>query len=257
MRFPIALLVALIAGTPHLLHAEAEASLRGSITAMQEQHRIAEEAGLDVYQTAAQIRAATDRGELVPLEGDENYEIAELVSFPYVNAAIRLFVERLGAQYHEACGQKLVVTSGTRPVNEQPANSHALSVHPTGMAVDLRVSDRASCRSWLEETLLSLETKGLLNVTREYRPPHYHLAIFPDQYRSYADSLMAVERTLAEAAERAAMARLAAASSPLAAQRSKPESPSSSLEAGLVFAVGAVLLLTGVGVRRFRRNPGR
>ncbi|MDQ3606139.1 MAG: hypothetical protein M3418_08165, partial [Gemmatimonadota bacterium] len=86
------------------------------------------------------------------------------------------------------------------PRSAQPGNSHRLSVHPTGMAVDLRISNSAACRAWLESVLLSLESKGLLDVTREQRPPHYHIAVFPEPYRAHiarleADSLGAALAT--------------------------------------------------------------
>src|SRR5690606_4402484 len=90
--------------------------------------------------------------------------------------------------------EKLVVTSLTRPASSQPRNSHALSVHPTGMAVDLRISQRAASREWLENTLLSLEADGLLDVTRERNPPHYHVALFPEAYMAHVERLLERER---------------------------------------------------------------
>jgi hypothetical protein len=127
-------------------------------------------------------------GLLVPLKGNGTYELAR-VSYPYARPAVRTFVDRLSAQYHRACGEVLVVTSLTRPDDEQPRNASAESVHPAGMAVDLRVSNNAKCRSWLEKTLLALETRGVLDATRERRPPHYHIAIFPTRYLHYVAQL--------------------------------------------------------------------
>jgi hypothetical protein len=57
-----------------------------------------------------------------------------------------LFVKRLAGQYRAACGERLVVTSLTRPASLQPRNASDRSVHPTGMAVDLRVPPTSSCR---------------------------------------------------------------------------------------------------------------
>jgi hypothetical protein len=122
------------------------ASLRGSPAAMVEQNRVAKDHGLAFFRTPDDIRTAVSRGELEELTGNDDYAVADFVSFPYLQPAVKLFVERLAAQYREACGQKLVVTSAVRPSSGQPRNAHALSVHPAGMAVDLRVSDRASCR---------------------------------------------------------------------------------------------------------------
>jgi hypothetical protein len=180
------------------------ATLRGSPGAMREQHSVALQHGLDFYRTAGEIREAAARGDLVPLEGDETYEVADFVSHPYVQPEARLFVERLARQYHEACGQQLVVTSATRAIDEQPWNAHRLSVHPTGMAVDFRVSMEAECREFMEAAMLGMETRGLINGIREFRPPHYHIAIYPYQYAAYAAERIAEEE--AEAARLAALA---------------------------------------------------
>ena len=99
-----------------------------------------------------------------------------------------LFLERLGKQYREACGEPLVVTSLTRPKSRQPRNASPRSVHPTGMAVDLRRSWNRNCRGWLEAVLLHLEGQGVLEATREMRPPHYHVAVFPEPYARYVES---------------------------------------------------------------------
>jgi LysM repeat protein len=163
-------------------------SIRGSPQAMQQQNRIALQHDYTFLQTAAQVRSFVDAGYLVKLPGNADYALAS-VSYPYARPAVKLFVERLASQYRAACGERLVVTSLTRPVREQPRNASALSVHPAGMAVDLRVSGRAACRNWLERTLLSLERQGVLNAIRENRPPHYHVALYPNQYTTYVAQL--------------------------------------------------------------------
>jgi LysM repeat protein len=163
-------------------------SLRGSPQAMQQQNRIARQHDFTFIQTGAEVRRFVDAGYLVRLPGNADYDLAS-VSYPYARPAVKLFVERLASQYRAACGEKLVVTSLTRPVREQPNNASALSVHPAGMAVDLRVSGRAACRNWLERTLLSLERQGVLNAIRENRPPHYHVALYPNQYTQYVARL--------------------------------------------------------------------
>ncbi|HUG98101.1 MAG TPA: DUF5715 family protein [Gammaproteobacteria bacterium] len=167
--------------------AEAQ-SLRGSTQAMQRQHTVAQQHDYSFLRTSSQVHRFVSSGLLEPLRGNANYELAG-VSHPYARPAVRLFVERLSAQYRAACGEKLVVTSLTRPVLNQPRNASDLSVHPAGMAVDLRVSSRSACRRWLEQTLLSLEQRGVLDATRENRPPHYHVALFPNRYSSYVAQL--------------------------------------------------------------------
>jgi len=56
------------------------------------------------------------------------------------------------------------------------------------MAVDVRRSNSRSCRSWLEGVLLSLESGGVLEATRESYPPHYHIAVYPQPYARYVAS---------------------------------------------------------------------
>ena len=163
--------------------AEAQ-TLRGSTSTMQRQNRVAQDHDFTFLRTSAQVRRFVGSGYLERLNGNANYALAR-VSHPYARPAVRLFVERLSAQYRAACGEKLVITSLTRPVLEQPRNASDLSVHPAGMAVDLRISRNRSCVRWLERTLLSLEKQGVLDATRERRPPHYHVALFPKPYSRY------------------------------------------------------------------------
>jgi hypothetical protein len=194
------LLAAVLSAVPLTqLHAEVTPSLRGSPAGMQVQNRIAKAHGLAFYRTHAEILDAFHAGDLLALRGSEDYEVAGFVDLPYLHPSAILFVERLSAQYREACGQKLVVTSAVRATADQPPNAHALSVHPAGMAVDLRVSDRAECRRWLEDAILGMERRGLVDGIREYNPPHYHVAVFPKQYMEYA-----LERAAREAEQLAA-----------------------------------------------------
>jgi len=183
------------------------ATLRGSPGAMREQHSVAEQHGLDFYRTADQIQAAVASGDLVPLPGNEHYEVADFVSYPYAQPEARLFVERLAQQYHARCGEQLVVTSATRAIEEQPWNAHRLSVHPTGMAIDFRVSMEAECREFMEAAILGMEARGLINGIREFRPPHYHIAIYPYQYAAYAAERIAEEEVEAARLQQLAEAR--------------------------------------------------
>ncbi len=165
---------------------------------MREQNSIARQHDYSFLRTSSQVRRFVDLGLLVKLPGNADYELAK-VSFPYARPAVKLFIERLARQYHAACGERLVVTSLTRPEARQPRNASNLSVHPAGMAVDLRVSRSQACRSWLESTLLSLEKQNVLDATRERYPPHYHVAVFPQPYEGYVAALERREARLARA----------------------------------------------------------
>ena len=176
-------------------------TLRGSLSSMVRQNRVAREHDYTFLRTGTDVNRYVDRGYLVPIRGNANYELAR-VSFPYARPQVHTFLQRLSAQYRAACGEQLVVTSLTRPQTRQPRNASSRSVHPTGMAIDLRVSRQRSCRSWLEQTLLSLESRGVLDATREHRPPHYHIALFPDEYEEYVGQVATAAQPRAEDAAR-------------------------------------------------------
>lgn len=159
-------------------------SLVGSRDSMLRQSHGAREHDFTYLKTSSQVREFARRGLLVRLSGNSDYRLAS-VSFPYARPEVKLFIERLSDQYRAACGERLVVTSLTRPTTRQPPNASHLSVHPTGMAVDLRRSNRSSCREWLESTLLLLEEKDVVEATRERHPPHYHVTVFPASYTQY------------------------------------------------------------------------
>lgn len=174
----------------HGTYADAPVSLYGSPASMTHQNRIAKHAGLTFVSDPAEVERLIEAGELVPLEGNANYRVKKTVSFPYARPAMRLFIERLSEQYREGTGEQLVVTSLIRPQSRQPRNSHKLSVHPTGIAVDLRISRHGKSRQWLESVLLKLERQGLLDITRERWPPHYHVALFPEAYLDHVEELI-------------------------------------------------------------------
>lgn len=165
-------------------------SLRGSSSSMGRQARSAAEHDYTYLRNPAHVRTFVKRGWLVPVHSNADFMLAG-VSFPYARPEVRTFIRRLGQQYRRACGERLVVTSLTRPKSHQPSNASRRSVHPTGMALDLRRSGNSKCRRWLESVLLSLERKRLLEATYERRPPHYHVALFPKPYARYVARLQA------------------------------------------------------------------
>lgn len=180
LSFFAAAAVAAFIAQPRPAHAQ---SLRGSGASVERMYRYAVRDGLDFYETSAGVRRAVERGELVSLRGGE-YALHR-VNFPYALPATKSFVERLADQYERGCGEELVVTSGVRPESRQPRNSSAQSVHPTGMAVDLR-KPRGKCLTWLRRTLLDLEEDGVLEATEERRPAHFHVAVFGEEFARYA-----------------------------------------------------------------------
>ncbi len=174
-------------------------SLKGGLASMQEQYGRALEYDYTFLRDPAHVRQFVRNNLLVPLEGNRDYQLDDEVSFPYARPEVRTFIERLSRQYRDACGEMLVVTSLTRPNNRQPGNSSKRwSVHPTGMAVDLRRSNTPACRRWIERVLLQLEGSGTLQATHERRPPHYHIAVYTKDYARYVARLEADEPAVAE-----------------------------------------------------------
>lgn len=177
---------------------EVAVSLRGSPNSMVRQNSVAKDLGFEFVKTPEQLPVLVEQGEFVPVVDNDHLEVLKSVSYPYARPEVRLFVERLAEQYYEDTGEKLVVTSLTRPTTEQPGNSHALSVHPAGIAIDLRISSRRASQQWLEAVLLKLERQGLLDITRERYPPHYHVAVFPQAYRAHVEAMIGAD-AIAEA----------------------------------------------------------
>jgi len=221
-------------GVPAALRAD---GLAGSPSSMVHQHEVAVKEDYSFLRTPKDVRSLATKGALVPVSESADLTLSK-VSYPFARPEVRDFVQRFAASYHEATGSPLVVTSLTRPTSAQPANAHKLSVHPAGMAVDLRVPASSSARAYLESALLSMERAGVLDVTRERTPAHYHVAVFADAYAAYA----AHEDSVAAARAKTVAAEAAAAP---AAPTSAPERES---PPSWPFALLAVLATTGPAV---------
>ena len=168
-------------------------TLRGSDASVRRSHKQALSHDFTFLSSPAQVRRFVDAGYLVPVRPNRDFTLHQ-VSFPYARPEVRTFIQRLSGQYRRACGEQLVVTSLTRVLTRQPRNASPLSVHPTGMAVDLRRSRSAACRRWLEDVLLYLEKARVLDATPERVPPHYHVVVYPRQYGAYVENLLARQR---------------------------------------------------------------
>jgi MoxR-like ATPase len=115
------------------------------------------------------------------------------------------------------------------------------------MAVDFRVPADATNRAWLEKALLEMESKGLIDVTREKSPAHYHIAVFAEPFLAYAAQLDAAADSVRENARRAAVARaLAFVSSEDVAAPDSRRAP--------VLLAGLSLLAVAIPVTRRMRN---
>lgn len=186
-------------------NAEAQSFLRGSPGAMLEQYRKAQQLDLDRMKNPSMIRRYVAEGYLVRITTTSNYIVDRQVSFPYARPSVKLFLDRFGSQHKAACGERPTVVSLTRPLNKQPRNASKLSVHPAGMSVDFRMPKSSKCRAWMEKTFNHLENgvrPRAIQVTRERRPPHFHVAVYPDNYRRYIASLNAPKKPVVKASNK-------------------------------------------------------
>jgi hypothetical protein len=149
---------------------------RGSPTAVERAHRYAIRQGLAFRASRRDVERAVSRGHYVSLRSTRTYRLKG-VTMPYVLPATRSFVQAFAGDYRRACGEQLVITSAMRSASRLLPNSTPLSVHPTGMAVDLR-APRGRCRTWLRSSLLRLERRGVLDATEERFPAHFHVVVF-------------------------------------------------------------------------------
>jgi hypothetical protein len=179
------LILGILVFLPHTLEAQ---SLRGSSASLDRQARAARTHDFTYIESPGQLERFVNAGYLVQVRPNRDFDLHG-VSYPYTRPETKTFILRLSSQYRRACGEKLVVTSMTRPLSRQPRNASDRSVHPTGMAIDVRRSNSRACRSWLEDVLLSLEASGVLEATRESYPPHYHIAVFPQPYARYVENI--------------------------------------------------------------------
>lgn len=153
------------------------ASLRGSHAAVDRAYDEAVREGLPFVHSNAELERRAGEGEYVALSrSTATYQLKGVTS-PYVRPATRNFVTKFAADYARQCGEPLTVTSAMRPTSIRLRNSVEKTVHPTGIAVDLRASRSAGCRSWMRATLLDMENAGTIDATEEHHPPHFHVVV--------------------------------------------------------------------------------
>jgi hypothetical protein len=244
-RAPLALALALSLA-PAAAHAD---GLAGSPSSMVHQHEIAVKEDYSFLRTSKDVKSLASKGALVPVTENASLALSK-VSYAFARPEVRDFIERFAASYRAATGSRLVVTSLTRPTSAQPANAHKLSVHPAGMAVDLRVPATSTDRAFLESSLLAMEKAGVLDVTRERSPAHYHIAIFAEAFARYAarqDSIGAIA-----AAARSRAAALARSARAAAAAAVVPADESS--HTGFLVGLAVLAAVTGPVFLRARRS---
>jgi hypothetical protein len=150
-------------------------TLRGSAASVDLMYTSAHTHDLAFLKTQADVYAAEKSGALEVISVTDDLKL-DKVAYPFVLPNTHRFADSLAAKYHAACGERLEVTSGVRPIDEQPRNASPKSVHPTGMAVDFH-KPTGKCLAWLRKSLLDLEERHVIEATEERHPPHFHVAV--------------------------------------------------------------------------------
>lgn len=166
-------------------------SLHGSKESVNLMYTSARGKDLDFLRTPDAVYKAAVGGELKLISITDDLDLGH-VMFPFVLPNTLRFADSLAKAYHAGCGERLVVTSGTRPLDEQPPNASPLSVHPTGMAIDFRKGSDA-CRAWMRTNLLALEDRHVIEATEEMHPPHFHVAVLRQSTEIHPATVLAAQ----------------------------------------------------------------
>lgn len=151
-------------------------TLRGSRSSVKRAYDTAVARDLTFHESAATVQRAAREGTLVRLSGGGSYRLKS-VALPYVLPATRVVLDELASAYRRACGDQIVVTSAVRLAGQRLRNGNAQSVHPSGLAFDLR-SPHGECRKWIRKRLLALEREGRVDATEERFPAHFHVVVY-------------------------------------------------------------------------------
>jgi hypothetical protein len=121
----------------------------------------------------------------------------------YLRPWAKLFLERLGRQYHSKFGQSLRITSLVRTEDHQrklqgrtpnaaAPDGEKRSAHLTGACLDIskKGMNRSQMR-WVREVLSSLKEKGYLYAVEEFTIPNFHIMVHRD-YPEYVELLTGV-----------------------------------------------------------------
>lgn len=168
------------AGLTAAASSAAAQTLRGSKESVEKMYQFAAGRGLAFRASPEAIRADAEAGRLVPLGGSLDYQLTTQIGWPYVTPETKRWVEAFAEQYAAVCDAPLTVTSASRPLNRQPRNANPHSVHPAGIAIDLRRPPGGPCLNWTRSALVELERRGVIEATEERHPVHLHIAVLTE-----------------------------------------------------------------------------
>ena len=153
-----------------------EVSLVGGCqTTSEQQMQYAKGRQIPLMTTVAQYEERKATGHFVPFEGPY---LLVLAKRPYALPSTVAFVTQMSVAYNAAGCGKLVVRDALRLTTERPKNGSIHSVHPAGMAIDIRVKYiKSECADWLRSYFRLKEAAGKVDGTHELEPEHLHVVV--------------------------------------------------------------------------------
>ena len=147
----------------------------GCQTTSEQQHHYARKMMLPLMTTEAEYQARIASGYYVPFEGPY---LQLLAKRPYALPSTVAFVNAMAKEYQATGCGRLIVRGALRLTTERPPNGSIHSVHPAGMAVDIRTNHiPATCAEWLRNYLREKEALGEVDGTHELKPEHLHVVV--------------------------------------------------------------------------------
>jgi hypothetical protein len=152
----------------------------GEFSTSQRQLEYAQARGIPLMNTEEEYQSSVRSGRFVRLT-HPNLEVNEQTR-PHVLPATAQFIYEVAEQFGRADCGRLRVNGAGRLTSERPTNGSRDSVHPAGMALDLRVINLSErCYAVLSELLHEAERERRADVTREWEPEHFHVVVIPEQ----------------------------------------------------------------------------
>ncbi len=147
----------------------------GEVSSSEQQLGYALELQLPLITTDADYQARISSGYFIRLESPFMEVHARR---PYALPSTVVFVAELAREYYNAGCGLLVVKDALRLTSERPSNGSLYSVHPAGMAVDIRTKYiPTECADWLRTYINQKEAEGKVDGTQEWKPEHLHVVV--------------------------------------------------------------------------------
>ncbi len=171
----------------------AEVSLRGTPSSQERENVEADRAGLLRIVNDAMLETLKRSGELVsvPQALGVAPDSRLLEKWAWVRPWVADFLLDLGRDFHEAHSNTFLVSSAVRTdeyqgflrlINKNAAMTfgNRRSTHPTGATIDITKRYLTDVEiKWMRVQLLTMEARGLIEVTEEFFQSVFHVMVFP------------------------------------------------------------------------------